>query len=101
MPIYDYKCDECLNRFEAMKKVEDRKMAQCPECLTMAHHVISPVHFDCGRGLDPDFPTAYANWGKRREKLGSGRMKDTNNQKLDGVVDHEKEAWKMRKRAEQ
>ena len=99
MPIYDYKCDECLNSFEKMVTVAERELQMCPECLTMAPmRIKSPPRLSSKMGLDPDFPTAHAAWGKRREQLQTGKMKDTSNQTL--THDWEKDQHAAKKRAE-
>lgn len=101
MPLYDYKCHECLNSFEASRKVDDRKLSMCPECLTMAPlRIKSAPRLSSKMGLDPDFPTAYRNWGKRRRALQTGVMKDTNNQHLDNSRDWDKEAHNAKVRAD-
>ena len=32
MPIYSYRCSACGHEFSAMRKMDERKLAQCPEC---------------------------------------------------------------------
>jgi len=32
VPIYEYQCDACGARIEAMRKVSDPPLRQCPEC---------------------------------------------------------------------
>ena len=32
MPLYEYKCVQCGNEFEAQNKIADRETSQCPEC---------------------------------------------------------------------
>ena len=32
MPIYEYKCDECNHVLDALQKVSDKPLADCPEC---------------------------------------------------------------------
>ena len=32
MPIYEYQCDECEHKFEALQKISDDPLKQCPEC---------------------------------------------------------------------
>ncbi|HNY64451.1 MAG TPA: zinc ribbon domain-containing protein [Deltaproteobacteria bacterium] len=32
MPIYEYKCSKCKNRFQAMQKFSDAPLLQCPTC---------------------------------------------------------------------
>ncbi|MFV2057116.1 MAG: FmdB family zinc ribbon protein [Thiohalomonadales bacterium] len=32
MPIYEYKCEECGHRMEAMQKMSEDALKDCPEC---------------------------------------------------------------------
>ncbi|PVZ69452.1 FmdB family zinc ribbon protein [Pelagibaculum spongiae] len=32
MPIYEYGCNSCGHDFEAMQKMSDPKLTDCPEC---------------------------------------------------------------------
>ncbi len=32
MPTYDYACDSCGHRFEAVQKMSDAALTTCPEC---------------------------------------------------------------------
>ena len=32
MPIYEYECQGCKNKYEEMRKVDDRHNSQCPSC---------------------------------------------------------------------
>jgi len=32
MPIYQYQCDECNHQMEAIQKISDPKLTDCPEC---------------------------------------------------------------------
>ncbi len=32
MPIYEYKCDECNQVLDALQKVSDKPLVDCPEC---------------------------------------------------------------------
>jgi putative FmdB family regulatory protein len=32
MPLYEYECDACGNRFEQIQKFSDRPVEKCPEC---------------------------------------------------------------------
>ncbi len=32
MPFYDYHCDNCDHRFEAMQKISDPALSVCPAC---------------------------------------------------------------------
>ncbi len=32
MPIYQYKCSDCSHQLEALQKMSDDKLVDCPEC---------------------------------------------------------------------
>jgi putative FmdB family regulatory protein len=32
MPIYEYQCGECAHEFEALQKMSDDALIDCPEC---------------------------------------------------------------------
>ena len=32
MPIYEYKCDDCGEIFEAIQKISDKKLTNCKLC---------------------------------------------------------------------
>lgn len=32
MPIYEYQCDACKHRCEALRKISDAPLTKCPEC---------------------------------------------------------------------
>jgi putative FmdB family regulatory protein len=32
MPIYEYRCDECGHEMEALQKMSDPALSECPEC---------------------------------------------------------------------
>lgn len=32
MPIYQYQCEECQHDMEALQKMSDPKLVDCPEC---------------------------------------------------------------------
>ena len=36
MPIYDYECQACHHRFEAMQKMSEDKLKECPQCKELA-----------------------------------------------------------------
>lgn len=46
MPIYEYQCDECGHRLEAMHKISDAPLTDCPECRESSlRKLVSPVGF--------------------------------------------------------
>ena len=32
MPIYEYRCDACQHQFEALQKMADAALTDCPQC---------------------------------------------------------------------
>ena len=32
MPIYEYQCEHCAQRLEALQKISDDPLQDCPEC---------------------------------------------------------------------
>ncbi|MEE0132322.1 MAG: FmdB family zinc ribbon protein [Treponema sp.] len=41
MPTYEYECDACSHRFEAVQKMMDEPLKICPECGRSIHRVLS------------------------------------------------------------
>jgi len=41
MPIYEYYCPQCQNKFETMKAMTERHKARCPHCNTKSKLVPS------------------------------------------------------------
>ena len=32
MPIYEYQCTDCGHEFEAIQKISDERLTECPDC---------------------------------------------------------------------
>ena len=45
MPLYDYICPQCQNRFESLQNVNLRHFALCPKCNTKSKLVPSRFSF--------------------------------------------------------
>jgi putative FmdB family regulatory protein len=43
MPIYDYRCGSCGNRFDVRQGFSDDPSAVCPKCQGAAQRVLHPV----------------------------------------------------------
>ncbi|MBN1534184.1 MAG: zinc ribbon domain-containing protein [Spirochaetes bacterium] len=41
MPTYEYRCDECGDRFERFQKMSDEPVAVCPSCGGSVRRLIS------------------------------------------------------------
>ncbi|MYD44602.1 MAG: zinc ribbon domain-containing protein [Gammaproteobacteria bacterium] len=76
MPIYEYQCRECGHEFEAMQKMSDPKLTDCPECAeTALIKKISAVAFRLkGGGW---YETDFKNSNKRQlhEESSKGESK--------------------------
>jgi putative FmdB family regulatory protein len=64
MPIFDYRCQMHGTR-ELFVKTEDRDSQNCPVCKEQMERLVSAPLFKLD-GTDPAYPTAYANWAKRK-----------------------------------
>lgn len=69
MPIYDFICNKCEQKFEKLVKMADReKEVDCPNCNGgKAHMTVSPVRIALD-GCDPAFPDAYDKWARVHEQ---------------------------------
>lgn len=43
MPIYEYECEKCGNKFEILSGYNCKKVEKCPKCKGVAHRTFSPV----------------------------------------------------------
>ncbi|WP_207063548.1 FmdB family zinc ribbon protein [Motiliproteus sp. SC1-56] len=68
MPIYEYRCDGCGHEMEALQKLSDEALKDCPECLKPAlQKLISAAGFRLAGGgwYETDFKT-----GKKKNLAG-------------------------------
>ncbi len=64
MPIYEYECDSCHERFELMQKFSDKPVKRCHKCGGPVHKVLSPPALVFkGTGW---YVTDYANADRKR-----------------------------------
>ncbi len=62
MPIYEYECEKCGNRFEMIRKFSDPPLETCPKCGGPVHKMQSAPAFQFkGTGW---YVTDYAKSGK-------------------------------------
>src|SRR5262245_30687538 len=79
MPIYEYHCSKCGN-FEAMQKMSDKTLTQCPTCRRKVTKLISATSFQLkGSGW---YITDYArkDSGKsdtKQEKKGDAKKSES------------------------
>ena len=78
MPIYEYQCNTCNNKFEFLQKINDDLLTECPECNQHTlRKLVSAAAFRLkGSGwYETDF----------KDKK-SQKSDDANNEKTDGVT---------------
>lgn len=58
MPIYEYQCEKCGHHLEALQKISDKPLRECPECgkRTLTRLVSAPLFRLAGSGwYETDF----------------------------------------------
>jgi putative FmdB family regulatory protein len=70
VPIYEYECDSCTERFELMQKFSDKPVKKCPKCGCPVHKVLSaPALLFKGTGW---YVTDYANPERKKAQKADG-----------------------------
>lgn len=73
MPIYEYVCQECGERVEALQRIDDPPLTECPSCGGSLKKAISAPAFQFkGSGW---YVTDYAGKGKGGERSASSADK--------------------------
>ena len=52
MPVYEYKCPHCQNKFEKKQPMNKRRDTRCPNCNHKAYLVLSLFNFSMEWRLD-------------------------------------------------
>ena len=75
MPIYEYECRRCGQRFELIQKFSDKPRQRCPECSGKVDRLISPpaIRFK-GTGW---YVTDYADKGKGKGDESDGSQAES------------------------
>jgi putative FmdB family regulatory protein len=85
MPFYEYRCDNCGHEMEALQKISDAPLVDCPECAQPAlKKLVSAAGFRLkGSGwYETDFKGGKKkNLHDSGEKKGTGEKKDTGTSK--------------------
>src|SRR3954469_12228435 len=73
MPLYEYECDACGNRFEKIQKFSDPLADTCPKCGGPVHKLMSSpaIQFKGSGWYITDYP-------KKDSSKGNDSSKDTN-----------------------
>lgn len=71
MPIYEYQCQSCAHRFEALQKISDQPLVDCPDCFQPElTKLVSAAAFKLkGSGW---YETDFKNNGKSQQKSDNG-----------------------------
>ena len=95
MPIYEYECRECGYRFEALQKMSDPLLTDCPACgQSSLRKLLSAPHFRLkGSGwYETDFknsgrskPDDSGAAGKSKPTVGNGKDADKKPGKKDAA----------------
>ena len=76
MPIYEYECKKCGHRMEALQKISDPELTDCPECAASElKKLVSASAFRLSGGgwYETDFKTkGKKNLAKSDTSGGSG-----------------------------
>ena len=90
MPIYEYECEACGHRTEALQKVSDAPLTQCPECDRLAlRKLVSAAGFRLkGSGwYETDFKS-----GRKRNVLDGSESPAPGKESKEGKEGKEKPA---------
>jgi len=74
MPIYEYQCQECGHQLEAMQKMSDAPLVECPACNKSAlKKLISAAGFRLSGGgwYESDFKTGSKKNGQGSDSGGA------------------------------
>ena len=74
MPFYEYRCDKCGHEMEALQKISDEPLVECPECRQPAlKKLVSAAGFRLKGGgwYETDFKA-----GKKKNLHDSGAKKE-------------------------
>ncbi len=76
MPIYEYKCGECGHHLEAIQKMSDAPLADCPACgRPVLKRLISAAGFQLkGSGW---YATDFKNKGQKKDSTKEGGDKSS------------------------
>jgi putative FmdB family regulatory protein len=70
VPIYEYECESCDQRFELMQKFSDKPVKKCPQCGGAVHKVLSaPALVFKGTGW---YVTDYASAERKKAQKADG-----------------------------
>jgi len=95
MPIYEYKCQECDHSFEALQRIGEKLLTDCPQCNTKKlKRLVSAPNFRLkGKGwYETDFKKE-----NRKNIAGNKEEKKSGKDKKSDEKDLKKDANKKKK----
>jgi putative FmdB family regulatory protein len=87
MPIYEYQCEKCHHHLEALQKISDKPLRECPECgrHTLKRLVSAPLFRLAGSGwYETDFKSDKEN---RRNLAGKDEAPSEASKTADGKAE--------------
>lgn len=94
MPIYGYACKSCEHSFDALQKMSDPKLVDCPECgeASLRKQLSAPRFRLKGKGwYETDFKTGdQRNIAGEPEKKSDSKSTETTADKKDKKVEKKK-----------
>ena len=84
MPIYQYKCSDCDHQFDALQKMSDAKLVDCPECKkpTLRKQLTAAAFKLNGTGW---YETDFKNSGSKPVAKSSSDAKTSTDKKTDNT----------------
>lgn len=75
MPIYPYVCTACGHEFDALQKISDDPLTECPECgeATLRKRLAAPAFQLKGTGW---YETDFKHGGKGKQSTDKGKTTD-------------------------
>jgi len=87
MPIYEYQCEKCHHHLEALQKMSDKPLRECPECgkHTLKRLLSAPMFRLAGSGwYETDFKSDKEN---RRNLAGKDEAPSSSETKSEAGAD--------------
>lgn len=86
MPIYEYRCKDCNEKFEFIQKVGDQPIEQCPKCRGRLYKLVSPpaIQFKGSGWYITDYARKDSGNGKeKKDKKDETNKEGKSNEKAD------------------
>lgn len=83
MPIYEYRCEACGHTLDALQKVADAPLSDCPECgeSTLKRLISAPAFRLKGSGW---YETDFKSEKERKRNLAESASGDSGGKSVDG-----------------